>query len=45
MKKPSTKTASVVGLCALLLVSCVLQTAVAFQRAGTDPKTGKKLGK
>ena len=33
MKKDKVKTASVVGLCALMLVSSLLQTALAFKRA------------
>ncbi len=34
MKNESVKAASVLGLCALLLVSCLLQTAAALKRAG-----------
>lgn len=34
MKKETVKTASVIGMCALMLLSCVLQTAATFKRAG-----------
>ena len=44
MKKQSVKTASVVGLCVLILTSCLLQTAAAFRRAGIGPGAGKKDG-
>lgn len=37
--------ASVVALCALFLVSCVLQTAAAFKRAGIAAEKAKKDGK
>ena len=38
MKKETVKTASIVGMCALMLLSCVLQTAAAFKRAGEKNK-------
>ncbi|MBR3474918.1 MAG: hypothetical protein IKH34_07605 [Oscillospiraceae bacterium] len=45
MKNEKLKTASVVGMCALFLLSCVLETAAAFKRAGIKPGEGKKNGK